>query len=85
MKEIIKNKLKSLDPISLEIIDESYLHKGHAGYKEGGETHFKIEIISNVFQNMKLIDRHRLVKKLLDEELKTKIHALSLRTKTEEE
>ena len=44
--EIIKNKLEKLEPALLEIIDESHLHAGHAGARDGGESHFRVNIVS---------------------------------------
>lgn len=79
MEIIIRNKLmKGLNPLLLEIVDESHKHTGHAGARPGGNSHFKIKIISSTFTPLSRLERHRLVHKLLEVELADKIHALSL-------
>jgi len=74
---------------SLEIVDESSQHSGHAGAKgvssPSGETHFKIRVVSSSFEGLKTLDRHRLVYVVLEEELLGPVHALSLETLTPEE
>ena len=80
-------KLQSeLNPVSLQVVDDSYKHAGHAGFKGGagysGESHFTVEIVSSRFEGLTSIKRHRLVYQILEEELKASIHALSLVTKT---
>ena len=77
----IRTKLTSgLQPLRLEITDESHLHAGHAGAPEGGESHFAVEVVSAAFEGLGRVDRQRLVYGLLDEELAGPIHALALRT-----
>ena len=68
----------SLNPISLDILDESYKHKGHAGYREGLETHFHVKIVSEHFTDMPKVQRHRLIYKILKQELADQIHALAI-------
>jgi stress-induced morphogen len=70
---------KALSPVAFEIINES---KMHGGYFEGKESHFKLVVVSEEFEGLPLIKRHRLVNTLLAEELAEDIHALSLVTKT---
>lgn len=86
MKTNIREKLIAyFNPPVLNIIDESHFHIHH---NEGGKrqgTHFKVEIVSDIFQGMKQIDRHKLVYHVLDEELKMGVHALSMNLKTPEE
>lgn len=62
----------------LEVMNESYMHS----VPKGSETHFKVVIVSNKFENVKLIDRHRMVNDALSHELKTGVHALSIHAKT---
>ncbi len=79
MKEKIREKLTAyFCPLVLIIIDESALHAGHreGGAREG--THFKIEMVSDVFEEMPQISRHQAVYQVLDAELKSRVHALSL-------
>ncbi len=82
MAEIIKSKLEAaLAPEALDIEDQSERHRGHAGYREGGESHFHLTIVSDAFAGKSRIDRQRLVHSALAEELKEKIHALSMSVK----
>lgn len=65
-------------PAHLEVIDDSESHRGHGGWREGGETHFNVTIRAPVFADMSRIERHRSVHAALGPELVTRIHALSL-------
>lgn len=75
-----------LQPLRLDIMDNSHQHAGHAGYKGSagysGETHFTVEVVSSRFEGLTSIKRHRLVYGILTEELQSPVHALSLITKT---
>ena len=85
LEQIIKNSLSILNPIKLDIINESYKHKGHGGWNESGETHFNLLIVSDNFIDQNKIQRHKLIYRLLAEQLKNQIHALSIQTYTKEE
>ena len=86
METIIHKKLTdALNPLLLEILDESHKHAGHAGARLGGNSHFKVTIISGAFTSLPLIARHRLVHSILEDELKGQIHALSLTLRSPEE
>jgi BolA protein len=86
MENMIRHKLTAaLSPIVLEIIDESRLHAGHAGARPGGNSHFKIHIVSQAFTPMTRLERHRLVHTLLKEELEGSLHALSLTLRSPKE
>jgi BolA protein len=65
-------------PVSLDVIDESENHHGHGGWREGGETHFRVRIVSAAFAGKSRVDRHRLVNQTLDAELKGRVHALAI-------
>ena len=79
----IDNKLRTaLTPQRLAIEDESSKHHGHAGWREGGETHFRVEIVSTVFEGKSRVARQRLVYAALKEELDAGLHALALVTLT---
>lgn len=65
-------------PDHLEIIDESHLHRGHAGFREGVPTHFRIRIRAPEFASQSRIARHRAVHAALGAEILTAIHALAL-------
>jgi stress-induced morphogen len=77
-----------LEPTYLNIIDESHKHAGHAAMKgkDPVESHFKVKIVSEKFDGKRLVERHKMVYKILDEELNVKmLHALELTTKTPKE
>lgn len=77
----IRKKLTDgLKPVRLEITDDSHLHAGHAGAREGGESHFTVEVVSAVFEGVGRVQRQRLIYELLEEELAGPVHALVLRT-----
>ncbi len=65
-------------PSHLEVIDESEQHRGHGGWREGGETHFRVVMRSAAFDALSKIQRSRAVHATLRAELQTGVHALSL-------
>lgn len=79
----IDNKLRAaFVPVRLVIEDESSKHHGHAGWREGGETHFRVEIVSSAFEGKTRVARQRLVYAALKEELDAGLHALAMETLT---
>ncbi|MGD1016488.1 MAG: BolA family protein [Roseiarcus sp.] len=81
MQQRIAAKLtRGLAPITLDIVDESDRHKGHAGAREGGETHYRLYIVSAAFAGKGRLERHRMVNALLADELAAGVHALALKT-----
>lgn len=68
----------AFQPHVLEIEDESEHHRGHAGYQDGGQSHFRVTISAPAFGSMSRIERHRAVHRALGEELVGRIHALAL-------
>ncbi len=79
----IDNKLRQrFAPVRLAVEDDSQRHLGHAGYREGGETHFNVEIVSAAFEGQGRVARQRLVYAALKEELDAGLHALALVTLT---
>ena len=79
-RDIIINKLReAFTPESLDVADESHLHEGHAGHRPGGETHFRIYIVSPVFKGKSRIERHRLINAALSGELAGSVHALAIK------
>ncbi|MCH9754154.1 MAG: BolA family transcriptional regulator [Alphaproteobacteria bacterium] len=81
--DVIERKLKKeFSPIFFDLQDESHKHKGHSGWQEGGETHFKLVIASNAFIGQSKIVRHKSIYKILSAELKSHIHALSIQAFT---
>lgn len=87
-ESIIREKLtQALSPSVLEIYNDSHLHKYHTPMKNNTniESHFRIIIISDIFKGHGYLERHKMVYKLLEKELKNGIHALQLYTKTQDE
>jgi len=83
MKGTKKNVLQAaLNPIRIDVEDQSHLHAGHAGAREGGESHFAVVIVANIFEGMSRLARQRLVNEALALELAGPIHALSIRAMT---
>ena len=79
VKDAIINRLReAFSPESLDVTDESHLHEGHAGHRAGGETHFRVYIVSNAFQGKSRIERHRMINAVLVTELAGPVHALAL-------
>ncbi|MGO8868484.1 MAG: BolA family protein [Alphaproteobacteria bacterium] len=79
----IRAKLsEALQPERLAVIDESARHAGHAGARPGGETHFRVEIVSAAFEGASRVARQRRVYEILKDELQGGVHALSLSTLT---
>lgn len=76
----IRGKLtEAFQPTSLEVVDESERHRGHSGYKEGGESHFRVSIAAEAFGPLTRIERHRAVHEALGRDLVGRIHALALK------
>lgn len=69
---------RAFDPDLLEVVDESESHRGHAGFQEGGESHFRVRVRSAAFAGQSRIARHRAVHAALGAELMAEIHALAL-------
>lgn len=78
--DIIRRKLEeALAPERLEIVDESHLHKGHAGHRPEGETHFRVTVVAGQFAGRSRVERQRLITAALKEEMGNPIHALSMK------
>lgn len=82
--DAMREKLAALDPVSIEIIDDSAKHAGHAGARSGG-GHFRLIIVSPRFAGCRTMERHRLVYDALGPLMKREIHALSITARTPEE
>jgi BolA protein len=65
-------------PQSLDVADESHQHEGHAGHRPGGETHFRVRIVSKAFRGKNRVERHRMVNEILSGELQAGVHALAI-------
>lgn len=84
--EKIKQLLtQSLEPITLEIVDDSAAHAGHAGGREHGGGHYQVHIVSPTFKNVNTVKRHQLVYQALESMMQTEIHALSIQALTPDE
>lgn len=83
LKDWIAGRLDAeLAPAALEVIDESHLHAGHGGWRESGETHFRLDIVSAAFEGKSRVERHRLVNGLLAGAFERGLHALALKART---
>lgn len=79
VRDTIIAKLQGrFEPEHLEVIDESSKHFGHAGWREGGETHFRVRIATRHFAGTTRVAQHREVMETLDAELKDRVHALAI-------
>jgi BolA protein len=79
MNERMERKLTDeFAPQHLEIIDESEDHRGHGGYREGGETHFRIVMRAESLQGMSRVARQRAVMACVKAEMEERVHALAL-------
>ena len=77
--DIITEKLTgAFAPASLRVVDESHQHEGNAGHRAGGQTHFRVYIVSEAFRGKTRIERHRLVNATLAAELAGGVHALAI-------
>lgn len=83
--KIIKERLAILQPIYLEVHDDRDKHKGHAGYNKLVPSHVSIIIVSTLFNNMRLLDRHKMVYSCLKDELKNGLHAVAINAKAPNE
>ncbi|MFL6791764.1 MAG: BolA family protein [Bradyrhizobium sp.] len=85
-KDVIINKLReTFLPESLDVADESHLHEGHAGHRPGGETHFRVYIVSSAFEGKSRIERHRMINAALAKELAGSVHALAIHARAPKE
>jgi len=75
---ITKKLREAFSPESLEVLDESHLHEGHAGHRPGGQTHFRVHIVSPAFKGKSRIERHRMINATLAAELEGTVHALAI-------
>ena len=81
----IRQRLAALEPLDIELIDESENHRGHAGYREGGNTHWRLLIVSPRFAGQPVLARHRMVYQALGNLMQNPIHALAITARTPEE
>ena len=75
---ITKKLTEAFSPQSLKVVDESHQHEGHAGHREGGQTHFRLYIVSEAFKGKTRIECHRMINAALSGELAAGVHALAI-------
>ena len=82
LKDWISASLRErFDPITLAVADESHQHVGHAGWREGGETHFRIDVVSRAFEGKTRVERHRMVNGILAQAFGRGLHALAIQAR----
>ena len=83
IETLLRQKLAFLSPLQFELTDDSALHAGHAGAREGG--HYSLLIVSERFVGHTRLQRHRIIYDALGELMRSRIHALSIRSLTPDE
>ena len=79
VRDTITRKLNdAFAPESVDVVDESNLHEGHAGHRPGGQSHFRVYIVSQAFAGKSRIDRHRMINTVLADDLAGGVHALAI-------
>jgi BolA protein len=78
---ITRRLTEAFQPASLNVVDESHLHKGHAGHRPEGETHFRVRIAAQAFRGTSRVQAHRLVNAALADEFARGLHALAIEAK----
>ena len=81
----IRERLAALEPLELDLTDESAQHAGHAGARPGGGTHWRLAIVSPRFAGQPTVARHRMVYQALGELMQDPIHALAITARAPEE
>jgi len=76
---IVERLTARFSPQTLEVVDESDRHAGHAGARPEGETHFRVHIVAAEFAGTTRLERHRRINEALREELAERVHALAIR------
>ena len=83
--ELIRKRLAALNPVALEIFDDSHEHAGHAGARESGGGHFQVFLVSEAFNGKNKVARHRMIYQAVNDLMPGTIHALAIRAYTPEE
>ena len=79
--EIEKRLTEALQPLRVEVVDDSEKHRGHAGHDARGESHFSVQVVSAAFAGQTRVARQRMVNTALAELLADRVHALTMVTK----
>lgn len=77
-KERIETSLRAFDPLELDVLDESEQHRGHGGWREGGETHYRVRIRAAAFNGLSRVECHRRINAQLAAEFAGGLHALAI-------
>jgi BolA family transcriptional regulator, general stress-responsive regulator len=80
---IVEKLSRKFSPTHLDVIDESNSHFGHAGWREGGETHFRVRIAASQLAGLSRVTQHRAIMEALAEELDDRVHALAIEVRAE--
>jgi len=86
IRELIETELRAaLQPERLIVLDESAAHAGHSGHREGGESHFRVRIVSTRFAGRNRVERHRMVNEILKLAFERGVHALAIEASAPQE
>jgi len=85
VEALMRQRLAALEPVSLELLDESAKHRGHAGWKPGGNTHWRLTIVTEAFRGKPTLARHRMVYQALGKLMNDPIHALVITARAPDE
>ena len=85
VEALMRQRLAALAPASVELVDESARHRGHAGWKSGGETHWRLTIVAEAFRGKPTVARHRMIYQALGELMNDPIHALVINARAPDE
>jgi BolA protein len=80
-ERITRTLTEAFRPVSLEVVDESHLHKGHIGHRPEGETHYRVKITAEAFRGKGRVEIHRQINASLAEEFARGLHALAIEAK----
>ncbi len=78
---ITRKLTEAFRPDDLKVVDESHLHKGHAGHRPEGESHFRVKITAGAFKGKTRVETHRMVYEALKGEIARGVHALAIEAK----
>jgi len=81
----IRARLALLQPERVELVDESEAHRGHTGYRDGGNTHWRLTIVAPAFAGKPTVARHRMVYQALGDLMQHPIHALAINARAPDE
>ena len=85
-RDVITEKLNTaFTPQSVEVVDESHQHAGHAGHRPGGETHFRVYIVAEAFRGKSRLERHRMIYGALGSLMQREVHALAIDARAPDE